>query len=156
VSFLKRPLSKKRREMVNQKTFERIEKFFTKEVLGEIKNIIRAQYLIREVEEEEVRVFANEQARKLYERIKRNKIKAEKYKKKAPEFVDYISSIRWKLKMPKSELLNLTIYELYEGLNRTQLNDRVEHLFTGIYSGSISAKSIDEEELQWITHIELI
>jgi len=152
--FLKRPLTKNKNESIEAKTYEKVKKFFSTEILGKIQVIIKEQYLLQEKEEEKI-VFANDKARKLYERIQRNQKKAEKYEKKGPEFSDYVSSLRWRLRIPKEELLKLTIYELYEGLNRTQLNERIDNLTTGIYSGNIRAESIEDDELRWIKHIEL-
>ncbi len=47
------------------------------------------------------------------------------------------------------------MYELYEGLQRVEVMGKTEHLLSGVYSGSISAKSIDKKELEWMRHIEL-
>lgn len=152
--FLKRPLAMSKKQSLEPKQFTRISKFFSKEVYGEMVEILNKQYLVSKKVEKK-RKFANERARKLHEQLEKNKKKAEKYNKNKPQFGDLISSLRWILGMNKSEILELSLYELYDGLKRKQVIDKVGHLFTAIYSGSINPKSIDKYELDYMKHIEL-
>lgn len=57
--------------------------------------------------------------------------------------------------MDKEEILKLSIYELYDGLKRKQVIDKVGNLFTAIYTGNINPKSIDKYELDYMRHIKL-
>lgn len=155
--LLKRPLTENQVSSMEEKNFERIIDFFTPEVYGRIREVVERQYLLggKEEKKKEKPKFANERARKLNERIEANRKKAEKYKKDTLDLVDYISSLRWRLGISKKEVLNMTMYELYEGLQRVDLIGKTEHLLSGIYSGSVSVKSINEKETHWMRHIEL-
>lgn len=89
--FIKRPLVKNKREALRY--FERVNDFFSKENYGEISKILKKQYLIVEKKKDKPK-FGNERARELSERIEKNRLKAEKYNKDAPQFADLISSLR--------------------------------------------------------------
>lgn len=153
--FLKRPLSKSKKQALQDDVFKKISDFFLKGDFKEVREILRKQYLIQKKEKEEPRKFADDRAKKLYEQIQKNQKEVEKYKKKDANLIDLISSLRWKVGLSKKDIMNITLYELYDGLKRVHVIDNVSNLFTGIYSGSINAKSIDDKELDWMRHVEI-
>lgn len=154
-SFLKRPLISRKESPYDSKPYDRIKNFFTPEILGYLREVVTKQYLVSKKEKKKEEKFANERAKKLYEQLEKNKREAEKYKKNESQLIDLISALRWKVGMGKEEILNLTIYELYDGLQRIQVINKVDNTFTGIYSGTINAKKIDKRELDWMKSIEL-
>lgn len=153
--FLKRPLTRNRKQSLEEDVFRKVNNFFTNGDFEEVREILRKQYLIQKKKKEEPKNFGNERARRLYEQIKKNQETVDKYKEKDGDLLDLISSLRWKVGLSKKEIMEITLYELYDGLKRVHVVDRVTNLFTGIYSGSIDAKSLKDKDLDWMRHIEL-
>lgn len=153
--FLKRPLARTKTQALSDGVFDKVNDFFLGGDFKEVREILRKQYLIQKKKKEEPQIFANERARELYEKIQKNQKEAEKYKKKDSDLLDLVSSLRWKIGLSKEDVMNITLYELYDGLKRVHVIDNVSYLFAGIYSGNINAKSIDDKELDWMRHIEL-
>lgn len=153
--ILKRKLVKSKYDLFKdtKNTFQKVKDFFTAEVYGQMREIVKAQNLINKEQKEEHN-FANEKAKKLYERIKKNRRVADKYKKR-PELSDLISALRWKTNISRDEVLNLTLYELYDGLQRINIIDNVKNIKHGVYSGSLKYEDIDRKELDWMKKLEI-
>lgn len=111
------------------------------------KTIIKSNYL-KELEEEENLVFANERARQMYLDIKR----AEKNRPTTKTQVNLhsiLSAIMWRTNKPISEILNMTVYQLYDGYHRLFLIDDCLNTAQGIYHGTIDGEKIKPDKLNW-------
>jgi len=93
--ILKRVLVKSKVDLYTDKnnSFRKVKDFFTKEIYGKIRKIVKSQNLINKDSEKEEHNFANKQAEELYKRIKKNQKITEKYKDK-PELCDLVSALR--------------------------------------------------------------
>ena len=120
----------------------------TFEIYELFKKILIRQNFLEELEEEEELIFGNEIAKKWYLDMK----KKEKNKPKPKGNVDLqsiISAVKWHSKKSKQEILDMTIYELWDGYYRLSVIDNCNNLAQGIYHGTIDAKKIKDNELNW-------
>ena len=61
-----------------------------------------------------------------------------------------ISSVKVKQGYTRDYVRNMGLFEFFDDLNRLQIIYNSDHLMSGIYSGSIDAKKIKKEELNWL------
>lgn len=111
------------------------------------KVLIKINYL-KDMEEEEELQFGNELARQWYLKIK----KAEQNKPNPKPQVNLhsiISAIIWRTQKSIDEILNMTIYQLYDGYHRLFLIDDCLGIKEGIYHGTIDGKEIKPNDLNW-------
>jgi len=92
---------------------------------------------------------ANEEARKIIEKIKA--LKRENPIKESITFPSMISGIA--NKSNNLNILNiwdLTIYQLYDALNRLNLIDNYQFTLNGIYAGTVNGKEMNMKDLNWM------
>jgi len=123
-------------------------KYITPEIYELFKKVLIKQNFLKELEEEEELIFGNELARQWYLDLK----KKEKTRPKPKNNIDMqsiISGVYWKSGKSKEEILNLSIYELYEGYYRLCVIDNCNNLAQGIYHGNVDGKKMKESDLNW-------
>lgn len=123
-------------------------RYLTLEHYKIFRKILIKQNYLKELEEEEELIFGNELARKWYIDMK----KKEKLHQKPKNNVDLqsiISAVMWKGYKSIEEILNMTIYQLYDGYYRLSIIDNCNYLNQGIYHGTISQKDISQNDLNW-------
>lgn len=112
-------------------------------------DIIQMQNCVKRQKEEEYNP-ANEAARAIIEKIKENKKNAQK-KKELVTLSSMISGISWKSNNINTfNVWDLTIYKLYDGLNRLELIDNYQFTLTGVYSGTVDSKKINFKQINWM------
>jgi len=114
-----------------------------------IQEIIKKINYISDKKEEEEYNPANDKAREIIEKIKRNKKEVEKNKKEEINLYSIISSIAWKSHIGIKSVWDLTIYQLYDAYYRLNMIDNYDKTCVGIYSGNVDVKKIDLKQLNW-------
>ena len=61
-----------------------------------------------------------------------------------------ISAVKVRQGYTKDYVRNMGLFEFFDDLSRLQIMYNSDHLMSGIYSGSIDAKKISKEELNWL------
>ncbi len=91
----------------------------------------------------------NSQAQEMIDLIAKNKKEAPK-KKETMNLHSIMSGLSWKQNgMRLEDILNLTIYQLYNGFFSTENIDNYDHTITGIYTGNVDGKKIDMSKIHW-------
>lgn len=111
------------------------------------KVLIKTNYL-KELEEEENLQFGNEMAREWYLEMKRAEQNRPKPKPKV-NLHSIISAMMWRTNKSIDEILDMTIYQLYDGYYRLFLIDDSLGIKDGIYHGMIDSKAIKPDDLNW-------
>jgi len=114
---------------------------------SQICDIIQMQNCIKK--EKESYNPANEEAKKIIERIKA--LKKENPIKESITLSSMISGVSWKSN--NINILNiwdLTIYQLYDALNRLNLIDNYQFTLSGIYAGTVNGKEINMKDINWV------
>jgi len=127
------------------------EKKINSENWNKICKIIKMQNCVKR--EKEDYNPANEQARKIIEKIKA--LKRENPIKESITFPSMISGIA--NKSNNLNILNiwdLTIYQLYDALNRLNLIDNYQFTLNGIYAGTVNGKEINMKDINWMNIIK--
>lgn len=65
-----------------------------------------------------------------------------------------ISALKTKQGYTKDYVRNMGLYEFFDEVARLQVINNADHLLDGIYSGSIDAKKIKKEELNWFRELD--
>jgi hypothetical protein len=94
---------------------------------------------------------ANEAARKLIEKIKKNRQNV-----KVPQKMNLhsiISAVGWK-SQSFDFISKLNIYQLYEGFNRLRFIDDYEYIRTGISTGTFDGSKIKLSDINWANIIK--
>lgn len=126
-----------------------------KENFEDIKSVIRQQNLIQSnKDKKEEYNFANEAAKKMYEKIQKSRQKAPKPKSNI-DLHSIISSVAWKCGVGINEIWNLTIYQLYDAYYRLNVIDNYDNITSGVYAGTIDGKKIDLRKHHWSNIIKL-
>lgn len=119
----------------------------------EFYNILKLQNCMQNTKEEYNP--ANEKARELIERIKKSKAKNPP-KKNNIDMASIISGIVWKSKTINIfNVWDLTIYQLYDALNRMDILDNFDNVMHGYFAGTIKKEDINFKNLSWIKKIDL-
>lgn len=121
---------------------------------GLYKNIQRILRKSNCIPEPEKYSPANEKAKEFIKKLKRNKRMAKKNIKSEFTLADIISGIKWKSGESYSNVFNLTMYQLYDGLSRLQIIDNYDNTMLGVYTGSIKVKNNDAKEINWFKSID--
>lgn len=124
------------------------QQFITTENYDYIKKVLIKMNYLKDMEEEEELQFANEMAREWYLNIK----KAEQNHPKPKPQVNLhsiISAMMWRTNKSVDEILNMTIYQLYDGYHRLFLIDDCLSTKQGIYSGTVDGSKLKPAELNW-------
>lgn len=126
-------------------------RFIDSNNFDKIINIIK---IINNIKAKEGYNPANEQARKLIEKIeKKNAIYAKLNKKNAINLFTIISSIAWKSNIGIDAVWDLTIFQLYDAYSRIALIDNYDKTMQGIYAGTVDVKKINIKDVSWIKYI---
>ena len=64
-----------------------------------------------------------------------------------------ISAVKVRQGYTRDYVRNMGLYEFWDDLNRLQVVYNSDHLLSGIYAGSIDAKKIKKEELNWLKEL---
>lgn len=113
-----------------------------------IKDVLIKMNYLKELEEEEEIDFANEMAREWYMNIKKMEQNQPKPKPQV-NLHSIISAMMWRTNKSIDEILNMTVYQLYDGYHRLFLIDDCLGVKQGIYSGTIDSSKIKPVELNW-------
>jgi len=113
-----------------------------------VRKIIKTINHVAPPKEEEMPIFANKKAEMMWKQIQENQKKLDKYKKHKSNLSSLISGMAWKSGLHE-KVWDLTVYKLYDGLIRIGVIDETHHIMSGIYAGTVDAKAIKKEELDW-------
>lgn len=118
--------------------------------IDEIINAILKIYCISTPKEEKEEFNpANEQARKLMERIRKNRAKAPKPKSDV-DLTSIISAVAWKSNSLTIESVwKLTMYQLYDAFYRLEIIDNYDKTLSAMYAGTIDAKTAKLDKQLW-------
>jgi len=114
--------------------------------------IIKMQNCVQKIEKETYNP-ANDKAREIIKKIEANK-------KNIPqkEFItlaSMISGVAWKShNLNIIDIWDITIYQLYDALNRLNLIDDYQFTLNGIYAGTVDGKKIDMKKINWIQNYQ--
>lgn len=61
-----------------------------------------------------------------------------------------ISAVKVRQGYTRDYVRNMGLFEFFDDLNRLQIVYNSDHLLSGIYSGTVDAKKISKEELNWL------
>lgn len=64
-----------------------------------------------------------------------------------------ISAVKVRQGYTRDYVRNMGLFEFFDDLSRLQIMHNSDHLLNGIYSGSIDAKKIKKEELNWLREL---
>lgn len=90
---------------------------------------------------------ANEQAKRLIEMLRKNKSKKPK-KVQKQNLHSLISALAWKSN-GIDKVLDLNIYQLYDGIQRSESIEHYNFVMTGIYAGTVDGKKINLPDINW-------
>lgn len=114
-----------------------------------IKTILKIYCISIPKEEKEEFNPANEQARKLMERIRKNRAKAPKAKSNV-DLTSIISAVAWKSNSLTIESVwKLTLYQLYDAFYRLEIIDNYDKTLSAIYAGTIDGKTAKLDKQLW-------
>ncbi len=126
-----------------------------KSVFEDVQNILKvANWLSKTQEENEQYNPADEEtARVIREMLERRRKKAKP--KPTVSLYSIISAMSWKSPdININKILDLTIFQLYDGFRRLEKIDSIHYTLNGIYSGNVDAKKINMSDLNWAKIIE--
>lgn len=129
------------------------ESLFTEEKWVLIRNIVKIGNFIENKKEEEEITPGNERAKQFMEMLRKRKEQAPKPKPKQ-NLHSMISAISWKT-IGIDEVLNLTIYQLYDAFMRLENMDNYHYTLTGIYTGNIDGKSVKMSDINWANVLKI-
>jgi len=114
----------------------------------DIRQIIKTQNRVKKNEKEEYNP-ANEEARRIIERIKA--LKKENPQKELVTLSSIISGVAYKSNnINILNIWNLTIFQLYDALDRLSLIDNYKFTLSGIYAGTVDGKKINMKDINWV------
>lgn len=92
---------------------------------------------------------ANKHAQKLIDMIKKNRVK-EPPKKEKMNLHSIISGLVWKENgQSLDSILNMNIYQIYNGFNTTNSIENYHHTVSALYAGTIDGKKIKMSDIHW-------
>jgi hypothetical protein len=106
------------------------------------------------VQEEEPYVAGNEKAKKLIEKIRKNKKENAPKQEEKANLHSILSGVAWRTDGIDS-LLNKTIYQLYDGYYRLGFIDNYHQVCTGIYTGNVDGSKIKLPDINWANVIKI-
>jgi len=113
-----------------------------------IQDMLMKQNYIKKEKEEEYN-FANDAARKFHEEQKKKRKNAPKIKSNVT-LHSIISGIAWKSNSVNIfDIWDLTIYQLYDAIQRMDLIDNYKGHLQGIFAGTIDPKKMDFKKINW-------
>jgi hypothetical protein len=126
----------------------------TEEKFEYIKRLVKIANNIPEKKEEDEYKAGNEKARKLLEKIKKQRQETPIVKKQKINLHSIISSVGWKAQS-FDFVSKLNVYQLYDGFYRLGNIDNYENIMTGIYTGNIDGSKIKLADINWANVIDL-
>ncbi len=129
------------------------QKFITRENYDYIRKVLIKVNYLKNLEEEEELEFGNEMAREWYMNIKKTERKQPKAKPPV-NLHSLVSAMMWRTNKGVEEILNMTVYQLYDGYYRFFILDNALSLKKGMYSGMIDNSKVKPAELNWAKIIE--
>lgn len=121
-------------------------------LFNEIQKIAKLANLIKNVKEDEYEA-GNERARKFIEKLKKKKEKLSRANSAQKiNLHSLISGLAWRSSY--NDVLNLTIYQLYDGFQRIEKINDYEYTLLGIYTGNIDGKKIKLPDINWANVIK--
>jgi hypothetical protein len=128
----------------------------TEEKWGFIKKVAKIGNFVQEEKKEEEYTAGNERARKFLEEQKKRKALLAKLKKTKEQtnLHSILSAVAWRTTGMK-DLLNLTIYQLYDGYFRLGMIDNYNQITTGIYTGNVDSSKIKLPDINWANIIKI-
>lgn len=117
-----------------------------------IQKILKIANFIEDEKKEEYEA-GNERAKKFMEKLKKKKKNAVNTKQRI-NLHSLISSLSWKSSKGFDEILNLNMYQLYDGYRRLENMNNYHYTLTGIYTGNIDGKSVKMSEINWANIIK--
>lgn len=121
------------------------ERLLSEESLIQLQKVIKIANFISDEQEEEY-IPGNERARKFMEKLKKKK--AQVQKKPKQNLHSIMSAVAWET-VGISEVVNLTIYQLYDAYRRLESFNNYHYTLTGIYTGNIDGKKINLPDINW-------
>jgi len=114
--------------------------------------IIKIQNCVKKAEKEEYNP-ANEKAREIIEKIKA--LKKSIPQRESITLASMISGIAWKShNINIINIWDITMYQLYDALNRLNLIDDYNFTLSGLYAGTIDGTKIDMKKINWMKIIK--
>jgi hypothetical protein len=123
-------------------------RFIDESVFEDIKNIIKLQNHMKDIEEERP-IFANKKAEEMWNQIQENQKKLQDIVKKHNNLPSIISGVAWKSRIGIDRIWSLTLYQLYDACERLGLIDEYDKTLNGIYAGTVDPKAIDLKKIDW-------
>lgn len=124
--------------------------FLTRDNYSDFVEIVRKQNGIKKPKQYKA---ANDAAQKMIEKIKKNNKEKPKTQDE-PSLADIVSSIYWKSNKSKEEIWGMTIFELYNGLQRLNIIDDYSNTMLGVYTGNIDTKKMNLKKVNWMKPIK--
>lgn len=127
-------------------------KIIKNEDLMFIRLVIKKSNCIQNKREEKPK-FANKKAEEMWNQVRENERKLQKILSNKSNLSSLISGVAWKSGIHQN-VWNLTLYQLFDAINRLNLIDSVDNTLDGIYAGTVDGKSVKKEELDWTKNIK--
>ena len=119
-----------------------------------IQDVLMKQNYVKKEKKEEDYNPGNERARKFIEKLKKNKRNMPKIKGDIT-LHSIISGIAWKSNnINILNVWNMTIYQLYDAIQRLELIDNYEGHLQGIFAGTIDPKKLDFKNINWTKRLK--
>lgn len=131
--------------------FDNAHEYIDDTIFSDLQHLIKLANFLS-IEKEEEYNFANEQARKMWEKIKSNR-KKKPQPKKDMDLHSLYSSISCRFE-DYNKVKDFTIYQLYDAYQRLNNIDNVQYTVQGMYSGAVDGKKIKNSELNWAKIID--
>lgn len=120
-----------------------------------LEKIFKAYCIKASKEEKEEFNPANEQARELMERIRKNRAKAPKTKPDV-DLSSIISAVAWRSNsMTIESVWKLTMYQLYDAFYRLDIIDTYDKTLTALYAGTMDAKKTKLNKQLWYRRCDI-
>lgn len=126
------------------------------ENFDDFQTILRLMNNIKEPESEPEYKAGNSKAQEMINMIMRNKKKQPKPKANSKmDLHSIISGLAWKDNgINLTNIFDLNIYQIYNGLFTTNNIDNYNFTVTGVYAGTLDGKKIKMEDLHWANKIK--
>lgn len=124
------------------------QRFITRDNYNIIRQVLIKMNYLKTLEEEESLEFANDLAREWYLNIKKDEQNKPKQKPQV-NLHSIISAMTWRTHKSIDEMLNMTVYQLYDGYHRLFLIDDSLSMRQGIYQGTVDQSKVKPNELNW-------
>lgn len=128
-------------------------RMLTEEKFCEIQQILKLANYIKEPEEDNIEA-GNDRAKQFMESLKKKKERLSKMQKEKMNFHSLMSALAWKTNGIEN-VLDLTVYQLYDAFYRLEGMENYHYTLTGIYTGNIDGKKVKLPDIHWANIIKL-